>query len=638
MLHINDLSFRIEGRPIFDHASAAIPAGHKVGLVGRNGAGKTTLLRLIAGEWHPDDGELRVPKATRIGWVAQEAPGGPESLLEFVLAADTERARLLAEAEAAHDPDRIAQIHTRLADIDAHAAPARAATILAGLGFDAAAQARPCSAFSGGWRMRVALAAMLFTEPDLLLLDEPTNYLDLEGTLWLESYLRDYPHTVLIVSHDRDLLNKAVTSILHLSQGKLTLYTGGYDRFEEARREKQRLDLKLRKKQDDERKHIEAFIARFKAKATKAAQAQSRVKALARMQPIAEVVEERVIPFVLPTPKKAMASPLVRLEGVAVGYDGAHPVLSGLNLRLDHDDRIGLLGQNGNGKSTLAKLIAGRLAPMTGARYASDKMTVGYFAQHQLDDLPAARTPYHHIVDLMPEGTEAMRRARLGAMGFGADKADTPAERLSGGEKARLLLAIASFHGPHLLILDEPTNHLDVDSREALVRALADYEGAVILISHDRHLIEASADRLWIVRDGTVRSYDGDLDSYRTYCLEGIDAGKPARAGPKAGATNEPRLSREEMRRRAADRRAELAPLKRKVADAEKVMTDFGARIARIDTQLGDTGLYARDPAKAKKLTLDRGQLARDLERAEEVWLAASEAYEAAEREAEMVS
>src|SRR5262249_45844665 len=400
--------------------------------------------------------------ATRIGWTAQEAPGGPESLLQYVLAADRERSRLLAEAETAQEPSRIAEIHARLHDIGAHAAPSRAARILAGLGFDDAAQGRPCAEFSGGWRMRVALAAILFAEPELLLLDEPTNYLDLEGALWLEDYLAGYPHTVLIVSHERELLNRAVGSILHLSQGKLTLYSGGYDRFEEARRAKQRLDLKLKKKQDDERRHIEAFIARFKAKASKATQAQSRIKALARMQPIAEQIEEQVAPFLIPNPAKALPSPLIRLEGAAVGYRADVPVLRQLDLRLDADDRIGLLGANGNGKSTLAKLLGGRLEASPGRRYASNKITVGYFAQHQPEDLPADKTPYQHMLDLMPEASEAQRRARLGHLGFSVGKADTRAQDLSGGEKARLLLALAAFHGPHLLILDEPTNHLDV--------------------------------------------------------------------------------------------------------------------------------------------------------------------------------
>ncbi len=632
MLHVNDLTYRIEGRLIFDKATVGIPAGHKVGFVGRNGTGKTTLLRLIAGEIQPDDGFIRLPRSTHIGWVAQEAPGGPETLIEVVLAADKERARLLAEAETATDPERIAAVHERLADIDAHAAPARAARILAGLGFDEAAQQRPCAEFSGGWRMRVALAAMLFTEPDVLLLDEPTNYLDLEGTLWLEEYLRDYPHTVLIVSHDRELLNRSVTSILHLSQGKLTLYAGGYDRFEDARREKQQLDLKLKKKQDDERRHIEAFIIRFKAKASKATQAQSRMKALARMQPIAAQMEERLIPFVFPNPQKSYPSPLIRLEGATAGYVEGKPVLRGLDLRLDADDRVGLLGANGNGKSTFAKLIAGRLKPMTGHRYGSEKIVVGYFAQHQLDDLPPQKTPYQHMLDLMPDATEAQRRTRLGTLGFGADKADTKAINLSGGEKARLLFARATFHGPNLLILDEPTNHLDVDSREALVRALNEYEGAVILISHDRHLIEASADRLWIVRDGTVKAYDGDMEQYRALCL--AERGGLDRSKGKSKSSGETRLSPQESRRQAAEFRAALAPLKKAVTKAEAEIEKLSKQMARIDAQLADSALYVKEPAKAQSLARERGELTRAKEAAEAHWLEASEAYEQAEAQA----
>ena len=631
MLHINDLSYRIEGRLLFDQATAGIPSGHKVGLVGRNGSGKTTLLRLIAGDLSPDDGRVNVPRATRIGSVAQEAPGGPESLIDFVLAADRERTRLLAEAETAHDPGRIADIHERLSDIDAHAAPARAARILAGLGFDEAAQQRPCSEFSGGWRMRVALAAMLFTEPELLLLDEPTNYLDLEGTVWLEEYLRDYPHTVLIVSHDRELLNRSVTSILHLQQGKLTLYTGGYDTFEQTRREQQRLDLKLKKKQDDERRHIEAFIIRFKAKASKATQAQSRVKALARMQPIAELIEERVIPFVFPNPAKALASPLIRLEGAAAGYEPGRPVLQGLHLRLDADDRVGLLGANGNGKSTFAKLLAGRLPPMAGRRYGSDKITVAYFAQHQMEDLPPRQTPYEHMRDLMPDATEAQKRAKLGALGFGIDKADTRAQNLSGGEKARLLLALATFHRPHLLILDEPTNHLDVDAREALVRALNDYEGAVILISHDRHLMDACADRLWIVRNGTVRTYDGDMDRYRAECL----AERRAVDGPRRNPGNDGRSrpSAQAARRQAAEQRAALAPLKQEVAKAEAKIEELNRQIAGIEMALADSAIYAREPTQAQALARQRGALIEARAHAEAAWFAASEAYEAAAAE-----
>ncbi len=634
MLHINDLTFHIEGKRIFDAATAGIPTGHKVGLVGRNGAGKSTLLRLITGELAPDDGSITTTRGSRIGYVAQEAPGGDVTLIDWVLAADTERASLLAEAETASDPHRIGDIQVRLSDIGAHAAPARAATILAGLGFDHDAQQRPCGAFSGGWRMRVALAAVLFLEPEILLLDEPTNYLDLEGTLWLESYLKSYPHTVLIVSHDRDLLNAVPGAILHLDRGKLTLYAGGYDAFEETRREKQRLELKLKKKQDEERRRIQAFIDRFKAKATKAKQAQSRVKALSRMQPIAAQVEDRVTPFVLPNPEKMLASPLLRLENASAGYAPGTPILSGLNLRLDQDDRIALLGQNGNGKSTFAKLIAGRLPPLSGQVFGANRVTVGYFAQHQLDDLNPLATPYDYIVKLMPEATEAQKRTRLGTFGFGADKADTKCANLSGGEKARLLIALTAFHAPHLLILDEPTNHLDIDSREALIHALSDYEGAVILISHDRHLVEATADRLWIVRGGTVTSYDGDMESYREELL--ADRGGSVRLrSSDDGDAGDARPDRAAARRASAQRRQQLAPLKKRVTDAEKLVDKLTTELARLDALLADPTLY-EDPPRTQKVTLERGLVAKKLGEAEEAWLTASSDYEAAENDAGM--
>ncbi|MGQ0672299.1 MAG: ABC-F family ATP-binding cassette domain-containing protein, partial [Hyphomicrobium sp.] len=612
MLHLNDLTFRIEGKPIFEAATAAIPTGHKVGLVGRNGAGKSTLLRLISGELHADDGSITIARGARIGYIAQEAPGGPDSLIDWVLAADTERAALLAEAETAADPHRIAEIHTRLHDIAAHAAPARAASILTGLGFDDATQNRPCGALSGGWRMRVALAAVLFLEPDILLLDEPTNYLDLEGTLWLESYLKTYPHTVLMVSHDRDLLNRAVGAILHLDRGKLTLYTGGYDDFEEARREKQRLELKLKKKQDDEKRRIQVFIDRFKAKATKAKQAQSRVKALARMQPIAAQVEDRVVPFRLPSPEKMLASPLLRLEETAAGYAPEKPVLANLNLRIDQDDRIPLLGANRNGKSTSAKLLAGKLKPLRGTAFGLGRVAVGYFAQHQLDELNPLSTPYDAIAALMPEATEAQKRTKLGTFGFGADKAETKCGHLSGGEKARLLMALTAFHAPHLLILDEPTNHLDVDSREALIHALNDYEGAVILISHDRHLVEATADRLWIVRDGTVKPYEDDIDSYRAELLAQRST-KPRETARDGDANLLSKQSRADERRAAAERRAELAPMKKAMQTAERDVEAITRDIGRLDALLADAELYTRDPARAKQASVERGQLAKRL-------------------------
>ena len=628
MLHINDLTYHIEGKRIFDAATAGIPTGHKVGLVGRNGAGKSTLLKLITGDLHADDGSITTSRGARIGYVAQEAPGGDTSLIDWVLEADKERSALLAEAESATDAHRIGEIQIRLTDIDAHTAPARAATILSGLGFDEHAQRRACREYSGGWRMRVALAAVLFIEPEILLLDEPTNYLDLEGTLWLESYLKSYPHTVLIVSHDRDLLNSVPGAILHLERGKLTLYAGGYDDFEEARREKQRLELKLKKKQDDEKRRIQAFIDRFKAKASKAKQAQSRVKALARMQPIAAQVEDRVVPFFLPNPEKMLASPLIRMEDVAVGYDASSPILKRLDLRIDQDDRIALLGQNGNGKSTFAKLLAGRLSPISGNLYGANRVTVGYFAQHQLDDLNPLATPYDYMLKLMPEATEAQRRSKLGQFGFGSDKADTKCANLSGGEKARLLLALTAFHAPHLLILDEPTNHLDIDSREALIHALAEYEGAVILISHDRHLVEATADRLWIVKSGTVSVYDGDMDSYRAELLSERGAGTGRRG--RDGDTGDARTDRSAQRRASAQKRQQLAPLKKAVQEAEKRVEVLTAELAKCDAALGDPALYG-DAQRAQKITLDRGVIAKRLSEAEETWLKAAAAFEDAE-------
>ena len=627
MLHINDLTYRIGERVLIDNATVAIPDGAKVGLVGRNGAGKTTLFRIIAGELAAESGSVGRPKNARIGQVAQEAPGGPESLIEVVIAADHERAALMAEAETARDPHRIAEIHTRLADIDAHSAEARAAAILAGLGFDEATQHGPCSALSGGWRMRVALAATLFTAPDILLLDEPTNYLDLEGTVWLENFVARYPYTVVMISHDRDLLNRAVNTIVHLDHGKLTLYRGGYDSFDRQRRERQALLSKAKKKQDEQRAHMQAFIDRFRYKASKARQAQSRMKMLEKMEPIAALADDTILPFSFPDPAKPVAPPIIQMEQVSVGYTPGVPVLSGLDLRIDDDDRIGLLGANGNGKSTLAKLIAGRMQPMDGRMRRLHRLSAAYFAQHQLDELNPAASAYDHVRELMPDATEAQARARTGAMGFPRSKMDTPAKDLSGGEKARLLLGLATFSGPNLMILDEPTNHLDIDSREALVQALADYSGAVILISHDRHLLEASVDRLWLVADGTVRSFDGDMADYRRMVLDNRSGRNTARATP---ATVKGAASGSDKRRQSARRREENAPLRKRVREAEAAVAKLQASLAEVDRKLADPKLYDR-PVDAAFLARERADLVRSIATAEERWLAASAAAEAAE-------
>ena len=623
MLQINALTYRIGDRLLFDGASAHIPAGAKVGLVGRNGAGKSTLLALIQGALAPESGTIVVHPRARVMAVAQEAPSGERSLLATVLDADRELRQLEAEAAHAGDPHRIAEIHTRLADIDAHSAPARAAAILAGLGFDAAAQERPLDAFSGGWRMRVALAAVLFVAPDLLLLDEPSNYLDLEGVLWLESFLRTYPHSFILVSHDRALLNTAVNRILHLEGGRLKSYAGGYDAFERARAAELERLSSMKAKQEAERRRIQAFVDRFRYKASKARQAQSRLKMLERMQPVVGVVEGRAPAIHFPRPAP-LSPPLLALEGVDVGYGGV-PVLRKLDLRIDPDDRIALLGANGNGKSTFAKLLARRLAPLRGRIIAPRTLKVGYFAQHQADELKAGETPYAHMRARLPDLAESKIRARLGGFGFSADAADRPVSTLSGGEKARLLLALMAAEAPQLLILDEPGNHLDIDSREALIQALADYDGAVILISHDRRLVEATADRLWCVGEGTVRPFDGDLEAYRANILK-------ARGGRSNGGKEAQGDARRDERRRAAAERARLAPLRRRVADAEARLSSLHERAARIEQALGNPGLYdgsiADGATKAAHLRREQARLAREIASAEEEWLAAHAALE----------
>lgn len=627
MLHITDITYRLGNRLLFEEATVGIPAGHKVGLVGRNGTGKTTLFRMILGELSVESGGISIHPNARVGHVSQEAPSGDISLIDTVIAAHTELTALEAEAETATDPHRIAEIHTRLADIGAHTARARAASLLKGLGFDDAAQARPCSSFSGGWRMRVALASILFLEPDLLLLDEPTNYLDLEGVIWLEEFLRRYPYTVVIISHDRDLLNNAVTHIAHLENGKLNLYTGGYDSFEKLRREKQARQMALKSKQEAERRHMEAFVERFRAKASKAKQAQSRMKALERMKPVASIVDSDTVPFRFPKPEP-LSSPLVALEEVSAGYDNTQPIFDHLDLRVDMDDRIALLGANGNGKSTFAKLLSDRLKPFAGKLRKSRVLKIGYFAQHQLDELNSKSTPLDHLQKLMPDAIEAKVRARLGSFGFGIDKADRPVESLSGGEKARLMFALATFHAPQLLILDEPTNHLDVDSREALAHAINDYDGAVILISHDRHLVDACVDRLWLVEKGNVAPFDGDMDDYRRHLLKERTAERGQDRGDREDSKKVARQSSAEMRQR-------LAPLKKAVAAAEKRMDELAKKRDALANKLANPLVYEGPKAATPEQITKAQQRLADFESAladaESDWLDASEALEIAE-------
>ena len=622
MLNLTGITVRLGGRTIIDDASVNLPPRGRIGLVGRNGAGKSTLVRVIAGMLEPDTGTAAMPRGARIGYIAQEAPGGEATPFETVLAADTERAALMVESETCTDPDRLAEVHERLIAIDAHSAPSRAARILAGLGFDEAAQGRPLESFSGGWRMRVALAALLFSQPDLLLLDEPSNHLDLEAVMWLEDFLRSYPATIVLVSHERDFLNNVVDHILHLSGGKLTLYPGGYDAFERQRAERQAQLASAREKQQAMRARLQDYIARNSARASTAKQAQSRAKALARMQPIAEMIDDPTLSFDFPNPEE-LRPPLITLDLASVGY-GDKPVLQRLNLRLDPDDRIALLGRNGNGKTTLARLLAAQLAPMDGAMNASGRMKVGYFTQYQVEELDRTDTPLQHMGRLMKGATPAAVRAQLGRFGFSGPRAETEVGKLSGGERARLALALVTRDAPHLLILDEPTNHLDVDAREALIQALNAYSGAVVIVSHDRHMLEMTADRLVLVDGGTAKEFTGTVEDYIAFVLQK----EPASAAKDDG--RKPAVNKKDQRKAAADAREKSQELRKRARAAEQ-------EIAKLEQQREAIDRAMFEPASAapplsgmtmSELMKRRADVEAKIETAEAAWMEASEALE----------
>ncbi len=622
MLNFSNITVRLGGTVILDGATAALPPGARVGMIGRNGAGKSTLMKVVAGLLEPDDGSVDMPKGARMGYIAQEAPAGSETPLDTVLAADTERATLLAEAETADDPHRIGEIHERLNMIEAHSAPARAAKILIGLGFDEEAQQQPMDSFSGGWRMRVALAALLFSQPELLLLDEPSNHLDLEATLWLENFLTSYQATILVISHERDLLNNVVDHILHLQGGKTTLYPGGYDAFEKQRAERQAQMAASREKQMAQREKLQAFVDRWGAKAHSAKQAQSRVKALSRMEPIAAAIEDPSLSFHFPSPAE-LKPPLITLDDAAVGY-GDNIILSGLNLRLDPDDRTALLGRNGNGKTTLARLLASQLDPKAGAMNKSGKLTVGYFTQYQVEELDPTDTPLEHMTRLMKDAKPGAVRAQLGRFGFSGDKATMKVGKLSGGERARLALALITRDAPHLLILDEPTNHLDVDAREALVHALNEYSGAVIMVSHDRHMLELTADRLVMVDSGKAKEFSGSLNDYTDFVLGRNQEVKPATNG---GGGN-----RKEERRLAAERRKQQSELRKTASTAEKKIETLGKKLSGIDRAMFDPASAEKDYADLTMTELMklRATVQDELEQNEAAWLEANEALEMA--------
>jgi len=618
MLTLENITVRLGGHLVLDRASAALPPKSRVGLVGRNGAGKSTLLKVLIGACEADEGTIERPSGTRIGYVAQEAPGGAATPFETVLEAATERAALMAEADHATDMHRIGEIHERLNAIDAHSAPARASRILAGLGFDEETQHLPLESFSGGWRMRVALAALLFSEPDLLLLDEPSNHLDLEATMWLESFLKTYRSTLIVVSHERDLLNNVVDHVLHLERGKVALYAGNYDAFERQRRERQGQVEAMRAQQELKRKRLQDYVDRWRYKAHTARQAQSRLKALAKMEPVAAMVEDPSLVFDFPSPKE-LKPPLVVLDDAAVGYVADVPVLSGLNLRIDPDDRIALVGRNGNGKTTLARLLAGQLKPMGGAVAAGGKLRVGYFAQHQIEELRPDETPLQHMEQLLGAAKQGEVRAQLGRFGFSGEKAHVQVRQLSGGERARLSLALITREAPHILILDEPTNHLDVDAREALIQALNEFGGAVVVVSHDRHLLELIADRIILVDGGTASELEGSLDDYRATVL-GPNAGNG-----KKGEKQAKRGNRKDERREAAAARERLKDMRKEADKAEAALKQLWKRRAEIDALLATP---QANGTSASDLMKTRGEIERNIGAAEQRWLKASEAAE----------
>ena len=619
MLSISNLTYRVGGRIIIDNASLNVTDGWRVGVIGVNGAGKSTLFKLISGDLQSDGGSVSFSGRQRFGMVRQDIPETDTPLLDLVLTANEEMAALWLRTETEQDPNEIADIYQRLSDMDAYSAPSKAATLLTGLGFKEHQLYEPFSSFSGGWRMRVALAAALFVEPDFLLLDEPTNHLDLEAIMWLETYLLDYPHTLMIISHDRELLNKCIDHVIHVDKQKLTLYSGNYDAFEQERALRLGVQQKMHEKQQDQRAHMQKFIDRFKAKASKAAQAQSRIKAMEKMDLVAAVIADRAVRFNFPNPDK-IPSPMISITDADVGYTEGQPILRGLMENIDFDDRIALLGANGNGKSTMIKLIAGKLGIQRGEIFRSTKLRIGYFSQHQTEELDMNSTAYFEMLKLMakynPDIKEPVVRAKLGAFGFSRDLADNKISSLSGGEKARLLFAFMSFDAPHLLLLDEPTNHLDIEAREALVQALNAYEGAIVIVSHDPNMVERVADRLWLVKDGKCKDFDGDLEDYRKYTIQQRREERAADRKAK---------EKEDAKVVVAEPVAEKKPdpaAKKKAAEAEKKVTQLTKKKEELEAVMADPAFYSNGNKVAETQTQYQ-KITTELEEQEALWLEA---------------
>lgn len=628
MIHFSQLSLRRGPRLLFEAANLVIHPGQRIGLTGANGTGKSSLFAMIRNEIHADSGELSLPQSWVIAHVAQETPAVDTTAIDYVLQGDQELSHLLqqlAEAEKNQDGQRQTQLHDQLGLIDGYTARSRAAKLLHGLGFTADQQEKAVSTFSGGWRMRLNLAQALMCRSDLLLLDEPTNHLDLEAVYWLEEWLRSYSGTLLVISHDREFLDRVVTHIAHIEQQRIKLYTGNYSDFEVARAEHLANQQAAFQKQQSEIAHIRDFVNRFKAKATKARQAQSRIKALERMEKIAPAHVDSPFHFRFFEPTR-LTAPILALDKASVGYQQI-PLIDNIKLHLSPGDRIGLLGPNGAGKSTLIKLIAGELDPISGKRREGKDIVIGYFAQHQLEQLRPEDSALKHLQRLDPQATEQECRNFLGGFGFNGDTALEPVAPFSGGEKARLVLALLVYQRPALLLLDEPTNHLDLEMRLALTMALQEYEGALVVVSHDRYFLRNVTDDLWLVADGQATEFSGSLDDYRQLRL---NRDKPSAGQEKAASAN-PNTKKLD-RQAAAQQRQKLQPLRHQVKKAEQALDKLNSELAELETQLADTTLYeAANKEKLKSLLQQQAATKAAVEQAEMDWLEASEQLENAE-------